>query len=1018
VSAHYAELAAFLGRVRRRWRALRLLHAWTWSAGTAAALLALALIAQVTLTPSGTSLVLLWAGAAIAVCACLAFLVRPLRREWPDAQVARFVEERCPDLEDGLVTAVEKGQQDTGDPVVAAIVARAQKRVQNIAPDRLIARETWRRAAAGAAAASIVCLLALALSLAPASRAARVFIANAFPQHLELQVMPGNVKVRVGAPVRIIARLAESADVIPRLVVSEDGRRREIQMTRGTDGYVAALDRVDRSFEYHVSAASIVSPEYTVTAIRPPRVQRIDLRYEFPPALHMPPRVEQDGGDIYGPAGTTVHLTIHADKPVTRAALNVAGRTSAPLHIVSGVVEGELTIADDGSYRVALSDADGLSNPGDTEYFIRTIADRPPAVRIVRPASDEQVSPLEEVTVEAKADDDHGIASLDLVYSIGGGQPVVVPFRRSGDSTSVDGLRTLYLEDLGVRPGDFVTYYAQAREVGTQRSGARSDMFFLEVRPFDAEFVGSRGQGAGAATGNSHSIEELVQAQKDVITATWRLDRRAQESGGKSRDDLSRVARAQEEVKQQAAVVASQRQRFADLQRLRGGAATQPQGATEQVAASDDPLSRATAAMDDAQRQLEALSTTDALPHEMTALNELLRAEADVRRREVQRQVASNGSGGGFNNRPQQDLSSLFDRELARQETNYETPQSTASENQDKKRDDALDRIRDLARRQEALNREQDRLAQEREHLPDDEVKRQLDRLTREESELRQQAEALAQQLASGSSGRGQQDAPGPRSSGQQGAAREQDRQDARALQQASQDMQRAASDLRRQDPGQASASGARALEQLRGLEQKRGGNGASNPDDRKRGMGDMQVKARELADRLARARELRQRLADVDRQLSEANSSGAGREGGRPSTSRPGRAGTAAPGTSADWTEAEQLLDELRRERIPIDPGDVEGFHPGKSAPGTEPWKQDYSKWDQLKQHAAVALEQLERGTAAQLRVQRSKDRLNAGSTQAVPEQYRELVDRYYRALASGQTVNGTEAKSDGAAK
>ena len=28
--------------------------------------------------------------------------------------------------------------------------------------------------------------------------------------------------------------------------------------------------------------------------------------------------------------------------------------------------------------------------------------------------------------------------------------------------------------------------------------------------------------------------------------------------------------------------------------------------------------------------------------------------------------------------------------------------------------------------------------------------------------------------------------------------------------------------------------------------------------------------------------------------------------------------------------------------------------------------------------------------------------DRLNAGATQAVPEQYRQLVDKYYRALAS----------------
>ena len=63
----------------------------------------------------------------------------------------------------------------------------------------------------------------------------------------------------------------------------------------------------------------------------------------------------------------------------------------------------------DGSYRVALNDVDGLANAGDTEYFIRMLNDRPPDVRILRPAGDKQVTPLEEVQIEARADDDYGV---------------------------------------------------------------------------------------------------------------------------------------------------------------------------------------------------------------------------------------------------------------------------------------------------------------------------------------------------------------------------------------------------------------------------------------------------------------------------------------------------------------------------------------------------------------------------------------------------------------------------------
>ena len=41
-----------------------------------------------------------------------------------------------------------------------------------------------------------------------------------------------------------------------------------------------------------------------------------------------------------------------------------------------------MKVTKDGSYRVTLSDRDGMSSPGETEYFIRTLEDRPPDVRV------------------------------------------------------------------------------------------------------------------------------------------------------------------------------------------------------------------------------------------------------------------------------------------------------------------------------------------------------------------------------------------------------------------------------------------------------------------------------------------------------------------------------------------------------------------------------------------------------------------------------------------------------------
>ncbi len=118
-------------------------------------------------------------------------------------------------------------------------------------------------------------------------------------------------------------------------------------------------------------------------------------------------------------------------------------------------------------------------------------------------------------------------------------------------------------------------------------------------------------------------------------------------------------------------------------------------------------MTAASQAMGVAVASLEKLKTGEALPPEMEALNHLLKAQADVKERQVTRQQA--GSGGGAN-RATQDMSSLFDRELQRQQqTNYETP-TTTERRGDNETSSTLDKIKELARRQDELNARQQAL--------------------------------------------------------------------------------------------------------------------------------------------------------------------------------------------------------------------------------------------------------------------------------------------------------------------
>jgi hypothetical protein len=167
-----------------------------------------------------------------------------------------------------------------------------------------------------------------------------------------------------------------------------------------------------------------------------------------------------------------------------------------------------------------------------------------------------------------------------------------------------------------------------------------------------------------------------------------------------------------------------------------------------------------------------------------------------------------------------------------------------------------------------------------------------------------------------------------------------------------------------------------------------------------------------QLSEQLSRIRDLREQLAQLERQLAELSRSGEGqrqgREGqGQPQGAQSGRTGRSGQGQgelggdeNTPWDGARELLESMKRDLEYRSP-EANAFNPGRSAPGTEAWKNDVAAWDELKVQLAAALERAETSAAQRLRQQQAADRLHAGASQQVPEQYRRMVDRYYRALA-----------------
>ncbi|MGH9309107.1 MAG: DUF4175 family protein, partial [Vicinamibacterales bacterium] len=634
------ELRSLLARIRRRWFALTLLVTGGRAAGVAAVpLLAAGLVGWVFTTSTAVAVVLSTV-ATLAASTAVAMVLLRMQRRPDDCRVARFVEERtgsddlasAPCEPDALVSAVQVADAPHRYPgrFAAIIVDQAVAALRAIAPSSVISTAALRRAGLEAAAGTAALVLALAIAQPMLLRAAAATWVTLNPGSIQIAVLTGDARVPAGQRLEIAAtvsgRAAKLLGVVPSLVVSANNQERTVAMRRSDGRFVYGFESVDRSFDYKVAAGAATSASYAVTALFPPRVTRIDVRYTYPSFTRLAPRQDDDAGDVHGPAGTAVRLSIHTDKAIAAGELTLAsGRPIALSAAGATTATADLVLARDDAYRVKLRDGDGLTSAGDVEYFIRLMDDRPPDIRIVRPGTDQGITPLEEVPIEARADDDYGVASMDLVYTVAGREPRTVPFSRvAGTEVAKTGSFMLPAEELRVQPGDVITYYARARDVarGKRSTETRSEMFFLEVKPFNEEFVSAQSQ-AGAAGATGSQIDGLIAAQKEIINATWNLERRA--SAGRSPDDLKAVGQAQAELKGRVEAMLTGRRGRSRGQFPPQQIAPAPQPPARGNA-RPDPVGATVDAMGKAVEQLHNERTADAIPHEMAALQGLLQA--------------------------------------------------------------------------------------------------------------------------------------------------------------------------------------------------------------------------------------------------------------------------------------------------------------------------------------------------------------------------------------------------------
>ncbi len=764
--------------------------------------------------PSFVRIAFLTVGVGVIGYLLYKYLIRPLRAALTLRDIALNVEQNHPDLEDRLVSAIEFGNRESTDPIEAHMLQRllddTTQRVKSIDFKATVDHSRTRKHV-GIAALVVVgcCVLALLFPTELHTSLLRVLVPWEKTDPVlttKLIVEPGNARILRGKSLPIhVTVTGKSAEKVvltyenlqqqETATAETKASQQQINMLQNPDdkrGFAYEIFNIDADIEYYVVANETTSERYTVEVFEMPKVTEISVAYTYPGYTGLKSVVQTGTGDIQAVVGTQAEIRLTTNKAIQTATFSQRGDVkqgnpevvSTPMVISNGsTLTTTIDVVEDGTYTVELLCIDGFNNEIPIEYTIKAMPDAVPEVVIKEPGRDIKTTKLGEVEIIAEATDDYGIAELKLMYRVGSNalQELVMESSDPVVDTGTDGPiqrrvaaghYTFYLEEFDVEPGDIISYYARAVDNNT-RTGpgeASSDIYFIEIRPFNENFQEAEGEPAQPMP---NPLLKIIGSQKQIIRETSNhINAKPLSVTDEYRSTVKKTADKQTDLTDET-------QKLADefSMAMQGETAVTPEILMN--------LEDAIAEMREAADSLNAVQPAEAMPSEQEALELLIKVSLELPQVLMQMRDSN----------PQ--LAENLELEMEALENELENQQNELDAEMQEQTQEMLDQARQMLSEQQQLNQQSQELGRESEPSPSE-----MQQNSQQQGQLSQQAQQMAQQL-----GNMQQNAQGT-----QGQRLDQAGQ---AMQQAGEQMQQASEGMQQQEPQMSAAKGQKAEERL-----------------------------------------------------------------------------------------------------------------------------------------------------------------------------------------------------------
>lgn len=570
-----------------------------------------------------------------------------------------------------------------------------------------------------------------------------------------VDILPGNVEVEKGRSLAISARFRGSTPGMVELVYrSPSSGEKRLPMARSLNDplFGVTLPSLEEKTVYRIEYGTAHSPDFTADIFEYPELKRADAELKFPAYTGFAPSKIEETRRVTAVEGTAVHYSFYMNKPVRQARL--IGTNDTPILLTNNPANAvmystDFQLAQSGTYKLELVDDAGRTNRVPPDFVFVALENQRPKLKLQSPRGDQRVTALQEVKFEGQAEDDFGVSAYGLAYTVPGRKTEFIDLSpgktnlaaKPHDARSISWM--LPMEKLSTEAGELVSYYMWADDLGPDGKPRRteSDMYFAEVRPFEEIFreggdSSSSSQEQQQQQQDQNPATKLLELQKQIITATWNLQRR-------------QGPKASSEFKKDAEVVRdSQKKAWQEGDKLKGRLR------------DDKSLAIANTAIEKMDSAVKSLTTVvdknspaelpAAQDFEQAAMQALLKLQA--REYQVSRSRSQRGRQSAQNQqRAQQQLDQL---ELKKEENRYEK-ESEATPLQSPEQREALqvlNRLKELARRQqdmsERLKELQSALNEAKTQEERDKLDRMLKRLQEEQKQIVQDMDEVRQRMS------------------------------------------------------------------------------------------------------------------------------------------------------------------------------------------------------------------------------------------------------------------------------